>query len=268
VAATVMDDIGRPPMLALGLELPRSVTELAMFVGAAPLMFAAPRGDGHPVLVLPGFMADDRTTISLRRHLRRRGYVVRGWQLGRNIGPTTQAIEGMRRTVEELATTTGRSVSLVGWSLGGMYARELARLLPDAVRQVVSLGSPMRLNSVSQTNTDVMYGRYRHLHDARYRTADGRYVDRPLAVPSSSIYTRTDGIVPWRACLQPEGARSENIEVRGSHCGLGHNVAAVLAIDDRLAQAEGAWRRFQPPPALRAMYPRVAAPTSPSGSRR
>jgi pimeloyl-ACP methyl ester carboxylesterase len=268
VAATVIDDIGRPPVLALGLELPRSVTELAVFVSAAPFMFAAPKGDGHPVLVLPGFMADDRTTISLRRHLRRRGYLVRGWQLGRNIGPTTAAIEGMRRTVDDMASSTGRRVSLVGWSLGGMYARELARLLPDAVRQVVSLGSPMRLRSVAQTHTDHMYDRFRHRHDERYRMPGYRYVDAPLEVPSSSIYTRTDGIVPWRACLQQEGRRSENIEVRGSHCGLGHNLAAVLAIDDRLAQAEGGWRRFEPPSALRPMYPRPARVTSPSGSRR
>jgi pimeloyl-ACP methyl ester carboxylesterase len=262
MAATMIDDIGRPPRLALGLELPRSFTELAVFVGAAPLMFAAPRGDGHPVLVLPGFMADDRTTISLRRHLRRRGYVVRGWELGRNIGPTKAAIEGMRRAVDDLASSTGRRVSLVGWSLGGMYARELARLLPDAVRQVVSLGSPMRLASVSQTHTDRMYGRYRHLHDAKYRGPGHRDVGAPIDVPSSSIYTRTDGIVPWRSCLLDESARSENIEVRGSHCGLGHNVAAVLAIDDRLAQPEGAWRPFAAPAALRPMYPRPARAAS------
>ena len=262
MAATVIDDIGRPPMLALGLELPRAVTELAVFVSAAPLMFAAPRGDGHPVLVLPGFMAGDRTTISLRRHLRRRGYTVRGWELGRNIGPTPAAIEGMRRAVDGLASSTGRRVSLVGWSLGGMYARELARLLPDTVRQVVSLGSPMRLRSAAQTHTDLVYGRYRHLHDERYRGADHGYVDEPLDVPSSSIYTRTDGIVPWRSCLLRDGARSENIEVRGSHCGLGHNLAAVLAIDDRLAQPEGRWQPFTAPAPLRPMYPRPARATS------
>jgi pimeloyl-ACP methyl ester carboxylesterase len=259
MAVTLIDDIGRPPMLALGLELPRSMTELAMFVGAAPLMYAAPRGDGHPVLVLPGFMAGDRTTISLRRHLRRRGYLVRGWELGRNIGPTTEAIEGMRRAVDDLAMRTGRRVSLVGWSLGGMYARELARLRPEAVRQVVSLGSPMRLSSVSRTHTEHMYGRFRHRHDDRYRSPAYRYVDEPLGVPSTSIYSRTDGIVPWRACVQPEDERSENIEVVSSHCGLGHNLAAVLAIDDRLAQAEGKWRPFAAPAALRAMYPRRAS---------
>ncbi len=258
MAATIIDRSGRPPMLALGLELPRSMTELAMFVGATPLMSAAPRGDGHPVLVLPGFMAGDRTTTSLRRHLRGRGYLVRGWELGRNIGPTTEAIEGMRRAVDDLASSTGRRVSLVGWSLGGMYAREMARLLPGAIRQVVSLGSPMRLGSVSETHTELMYGRYRHRHDDRYRSPAYRYVDEPLTVPSTSIYSRSDGIVPWRACVQPEDERSENVEVLGSHCGLGHNLAAVLAIDDRLAQPEGGWRPFSPPGALRPMYPRRA----------
>jgi pimeloyl-ACP methyl ester carboxylesterase len=206
-------------------------------------------------LVLPGFLADDRTTIGLRFHLRWLGYKTHGWQLGRNVGPTKQIVEGMRRTLDALATEHEQRVSVIGWSLGGVYARELARDAPDQVRQVISLGSPFRLTSLDQTRTGRVYERLRPRHEERYQVPPYAARDDPLPVPSSAFYTRTDGIVAWRTCVQMVGAQAENIEVRGAHCGLGHNAAAAYAIGDRLAQREGEWRPFRPPAALRYLFP-------------
>ncbi|MGH9213496.1 MAG: hypothetical protein ACRD2C_22905 [Acidimicrobiales bacterium] len=125
-------------------------------------------------------------------------------------------------------------MSLVGWSLGGVLARGLAIDTPGAIRQVISLGSPF--NEVG--------GRLRPLA-----------TPEPLPVPSTAVYTRSDGIVPWRTTVQRPGARAENVEVRGSHCGLGVDRAALLAVADRLAQRDGTWAPFQPPFALRGWYP-------------
>jgi pimeloyl-ACP methyl ester carboxylesterase len=216
----------------LSLELPRTWAAFAQFTAATPLWRGAPKGDGHPVLVLPGFLAGDLSTVPLRRLLGRLGHRAHGWGLGRNVGPTKAVEDGLTRAVEELGGADHRSLSIVGWSLGGVFGRELARRFPGAIRQVISLGSPFN-------TADLGFG----------ATTD------PLPVPSTAIYTRTDGIVDWRTTVQRSDERSENIEVRGSHCGLGVNPAAVLAIADRLAQAEGAWVPFRPPAALRRWYP-------------
>jgi pimeloyl-ACP methyl ester carboxylesterase len=143
----------------------------------------------------------------------------------------------------------GRRVSLVGWSLGGIYARELARRFADDVRQVITLASPFR--DVDATNVP------RFLRDlARRRPLPDegdhrRVLHAPLPVPTTAIYSRSDGIAAWRSCRLDEDARSENIEVASSHLGIGHHPVALLTIADRLKQPEGAWRRFVPPPGWR-----------------
>ncbi len=150
----------------------------------------------------------------------------------------------------------GAKVSVVGWSLGGVYARELARLHPELVRSVITLGSPFRLTDARHTRTERTYSRYRAWHLPAYQPPAYVPPDGPLAMPSTAIYTRTDGIVAWRSCVQTVGPQSENIEVFGSHCGLGHNPAAVYAVGDRLAQPLGDWAAFKAPVALRRLYPR------------
>lgn len=223
-----------PPLVDLSLELPRTWAAFAQFTAVVPLLTRAPKGDGHPVLVIPGFLASDLSTLPLRRLLGRLGYDAHGWALGRNVGPTKAVVDGLTRAVHEVGrrSDTG-TVSLVGWSLGGVYGRELARRFPERVRQVITLGSPFN-------TMDLGFG----------ATAD------PLLVPSTALYTRSDGIVDWRTTVQRTDERSENVEVRGSHCGLGVNPAAVLAMADRLAQPAGEWAPFRPPAALRRWYPR------------
>jgi pimeloyl-ACP methyl ester carboxylesterase len=152
-------------------------------------------------------------------------------------------------------------VSLVGWSLGGIFARTLVRRSPELVRQVVTLGSPFRLARSDQSRATRVFERFSHLHVEHLSLPleDGA---EPLPVPTTSVYSRYDGIVAWRACLDAPGPFAENVEVYGSHLGLGHNPAVIWAVTDRLAQPEGAWRPFRAPAALRPFFPRPGTPTA------
>lgn len=246
----------RPPNLALFLsDFPRGAGDFGAFLAARPLLRRAPRGDGHPVLVLPGLMAADSSTRPLRRFLRGLGYHVHGWRLGRNIGPTPEAVNGMGVRLDDLLQRHGRKISVIGWSLGGIYAREMGRLRPEDVRQVITLGTPFRMTSERQSRATRTYRRYsdRHMSGTNIRTTDGSY--EPVPVPSTSVYTKLDGIVAWRSCIDDVGPETENVAVIGSHIGLGHNPAALWIIADRLAQPEGEWRPFTPPRYARRLFP-------------
>jgi pimeloyl-ACP methyl ester carboxylesterase len=243
----------RPPSLLLGaLEQQRALVELVGFGVSLPLFRLMPAGDGHPVLILPGFMADDWSTVALRSVLRSRGYEVHRWGLGRNLGPRAALVDGLVHRLDAIHRDSGRSVSLVGWSLGGIYARALARWRPQAVRRVITLGSPFRMRPGDRSNATRLFD---WLNPGPGLPHPVALEEQPLAVPSTAIYTRTDGVARWHLCIEAEHPRAENIEVRGSHCGLGHNPAVILAIADRLAQPEGSFRRFSPPRGTAALYP-------------
>jgi pimeloyl-ACP methyl ester carboxylesterase len=237
----------------------RAVFELTAFLAASPALRAVGRGDRHPVLVLPGFTTSDVTTRPLRWVLRSQGYWVHGWGLGRNLGPTPRVAEGIHHRLDRLHERHGRPVTLIGHSLGGIYAREMARHNPDAVRQVITLGSPFRLvhgdRSAASAIADQVEHRWRH---EAIRFTEAEADKPPLAVPSTAIYSRTDGVVRWHTCINDRSEQHENIEVRGSHCGLAVNPAAVYAISDRLSQPQDRWAPFEPPAALRRLYPRAA----------
>jgi pimeloyl-ACP methyl ester carboxylesterase len=254
---------GDSPALPLYLTEPgRAVADYGLFLAALPLAARLPRGDGQPVLVLPGLLADDVSTRALRSVLRRLDYRVHGWGLGRNIGPTAVCVKGLQDKLAYLNDRYERPVSLIGWSLGGIFARDLARRSPDAVRQVITLGSPFRLSKHSQSRATKVFDRFSHLH-VEHRTLPLESENTPLEVPATSIYSHFDGIVHWQTCLDTPGERCENIAVMASHLGLGHHPAAIWAVADRLAQAEGRWQPFKAPRFLRPAFPKPAVPTSP-----
>ena len=255
MASTTTTSGARPGLGLFLSDFPRAAGDFALYVAAVPLLRrAAPRGDGHPVLVLPGLMAADFSTRTMRGYLRRLGYHVHGWRLGRNVGPTREAVQGMGARLDALLERHGRKVSLVGWSLGGIYAREMARLRPGDVRQVITLGSPFNMKEGVESRAHRTYQRYSHLHvDGGALRSGGTAV--ALSVPATSVYSKLDGIVPWRACLDQESPQSENVAVLGSHVGLGFNPAVLWVVADRLAQPEGSWKPFVPPRGTRRLFP-------------
>jgi pimeloyl-ACP methyl ester carboxylesterase len=232
-----------PPSRTLMFLEGRAISELGAFLGALPLLSLAPRGDGHPVLVLPGLVASDTSTRPLRSFLKNRGYAVSGWRQGRNLGLRHGVQDAMVDLLQEMNDTHGAKVSLVGWSLGGLYARQLAKMMPERVRAVITLGSPFA-SGPKATNAWRVYemasGRSAEEEDARF----GGALSVPPPVPTTAIFSRTDGICAWQGCVEKTSAMSESIEVESSHCGMGHHPAAVYAVADRLAQAEDEWAPF------------------------
>ena len=219
----------------------RAPLELGATLASWPLLKSAPTGDGHAVIVFPGLGAGDLTTVPLRNFLAAQGYETYGWDLGLNLGPREGVLKKSIERVQEIQQESGRKVSLIGWSLGGIYAREFAKALPDDVRIVITLGTPFA-GDPKATNAWRLY-----------EFASGHKIDDPALleeikrappVPSTSIFSRTDGVVAWPLSMQKESKRTENIEVNASHVGLGFNPFALYAVADRLAQVDGEWEKF------------------------
>jgi pimeloyl-ACP methyl ester carboxylesterase len=233
----------RPPGLGLLLAEARGIFEFNASLLLSPLLMRAPTGDGHPVLTLPGFLASDLSMAPMRRYLKELGYDTYAWKMGRNIGGVSRMRAALRDRLAEIHAATGRKVSVIGWSLGGVYARDLALQMPDKVRYVVTLGSPFA-NDIRATNATQLYEALsgETVEDnAELRDA----IAGDLPVPTTSIFSRSDGIVNWRTCLLRPSNTAENIEVHlASHVGFGVNAAALWAVADRLAQAEGQFRQF------------------------
>jgi hypothetical protein len=234
----------KPPSKLLLLAECRAVGELALGLASLPALATAPRGDGHTVLVLPGFLTSDKSTEFLRGVLSHLGYNAVGWDMGRNTGGLYSRRAPLRDKLESLQRESGRRVSIVGWSLGGVYARDLALGAPEHVRRIVTLGTPftgdLRANNVGRLYDHVSGENPEHAQPADIAALAG-----DLPVPATSIYSRTDGIVHWRTSQVRPSAQAENIEVWGaSHIGLGVNPAVVWAVADRLAQREGEFALF------------------------
>lgn len=196
------------------------------------------------MIVFPGLSASDASTIPLRRYLGSLGYDTQGWSQGFNFGPRAGVLEAAKRQIRESCEVTGGKVSLLGWSLGGVYARELAKEMPEFVRCVITLGTPFA-GPPKSTNAWRIY-----------ELTSGRNIDRESErfvlheappVPTTSVFSRTDGIVAWQGSIQqpsPHNPHTENIEVVASHIGIGLNPSAWWAVADRLAQPEGQWQPF------------------------
>ena len=240
-APAARPDIRAPGALLLALE-GRAPWEFAASVAATPWLRRLPKGDNHRVLVFPGLAANDVTTLPMRTFLRDRGYRAEPWQQGLNLGPREGVLEACKERLRELFLREREPVSLIGWSLGGVYAREIAKELPECVRCVITLGSPFS-GPPQATNAWWLFERVSgHPEPDPAMLAALR---EPPPVPTTSIYSRTDGIVAWRCSLNPPSALAENVELVASHIGLGLNPLAMMAIVDRLGQDPGQWRRFE-----------------------
>lgn len=237
-----------PSKILLGLELIRGTYELGLGIALKdPLKSVVPYGDGHPVMIIPGLAGSDESTLYLRDFVDSIGYRSFSWGLGRNLGPRDgldQMLDSVKARLNEIYHQSGRQpVSIIGWSLGGIYARELAKASPDFVRQVITLGTPFK-GAGKMTNVSLLYEFLSK--DKSHKNPDIiRRLESKPPVPFTSIYSKTDGVVHWQASLEEETDISENIEIVGaSHLGLGHNPMASLVISDRLTNTKDNWKKY------------------------
>lgn len=245
--------VGPPSTLSSLLEL-RTFLEIVLLPASWPLLQEAPRGDGHPVLLVPGFMAGETTLLALKLYLQYLGYDVHTWGMGRNLGFRSKHANALPQKIRYLHHTTGRKVSLVGWSLGGVFSLYGADSAQECVRSIVTLGSPVSLDAVGNQSPQALKALYRlvshrlgtsaHLMQPR---AKALREQRRLPLPTSCLFSLTDGVVPpQEATIDGDPGMHENIQVPGSHCGLGFNGIVLAVVANRLAQPEGAWQPFAP----------------------
>ncbi|MEL6878332.1 MAG: alpha/beta fold hydrolase [Pseudomonadota bacterium] len=247
----------KPPHRFWTLTEGRAVFELGAFYATRHLLGALPKGDGHSVITMPGFMASNSSTQPMRNLLKRLGYDAHGWDSGRNVRVNEELIHRLENQLKRVSDDSGRKVSLVGWSLGGVLARELAKLHPDRVRLVMSLGSPIS-DDRKHTNAARLFKFFNGDEPEKIRDGQFRGLDIAPPVPTTSVLTKTDGVVHWRGSVQSPGEHpSENIVVHASHLGLGVNPSVMIAMADRLAQNESKWAPFKPKLTQRWMYPKL-----------
>ncbi|WP_343627625.1 alpha/beta hydrolase [Roseateles sp.] len=236
--------IPSPSWALLGIEPLRAAMEYA----SCRLMDRSghPPGDGHPVVVFPGLAADAQSVAPLVGFCHGLGYAARDWGRGVNTGPIGDIdlwLDALAADIEVLVGDAHQPVSLIGWSLGGIYAREVAKRIALPVRQVVTIGTPIT-GEAAQTNVSLLYRWVNGALPVLEEAFKARLIAAP-PVPTTSIYSRSDGVVAWQACLQPEDhPMIENVEVDGSHCGLCWNPAVLRVVADRLANRPGAWSPY------------------------
>ncbi len=243
-----------PKMRHATSELYRFAVEFAQLRSAAPLLRRQPRGDGHPVMTLPGFGGADGSMALVRKWTRHWGYDARPWELGRNIPMgSVKSIEDTiafrddmiaqaTARVETIHRETGRKVSLIGWSMGGIYANVIAQQNPDKVRQVITLGTPY-----GDPRGTVVFGIMQRLNrnppDSITTESLKPWIDihrdEPRNVPTTVIYSKSDGIVhPDIATLDDRDPNVNHVKVRSSHVGFTFNARVLWVIAKHLAGDE------------------------------
>ncbi len=229
------------------MEMPRMFMELGSLMLSAPWLRNLPKGDGHAVMIIPGFLGNDRLNHSLVKYLKHLGYSAAGWEMGRNLGPDHFSVDELKERVTNLANTGDGTISLIGHSLGGLYAREIARMQPYNVRQVISLGSPFGKGSEQGSNARGMFNRVNPGINQHSLFNDGHNeLAQAPPVPTTSIYTKSDGVVNWRTNIQlPNHPNVQNIEVFGSHSGLSLNPAVWYLLANRLQHTRDNWQPFK-----------------------
>ena len=229
-------DLPPPSKLLWAAELPRAAWTVARYGALRARPDATPQGDGRPVMILPGLFNGDRSNFALRQYLRALGYAARGWGLGRNFGTRTIGQEGQRllAKVKALYDETGEPVTLIGVSLGGIMARFAAQRLPAMVREVITVSSPFA-GDPRATNVwrafEWLTGDKIDSDAVRERAAE---IAAPLPMPSTAIWSASDGLVNGLICHAADDPQCRNIEVRSSHLGVQLNPDVLRIVADVL----------------------------------
>lgn len=248
-----------PPSIFLALtELHRVAAEVvSLGLTRRALLRRAPRGDGHAVMIIPGFLAGDAYNAVMRRFLQRLGYEVYGWGQGQNLGPRDGVLEGLEERVLAMVEDHDGPVSIVGHSLGGIFAREIARLYPELVRQVISLGSPFGEGRMTASIPSRLFVA---LNPPEELPIDQDVLAEAPPVPTTAIYSRGDGIVNWQTTYQRDGhAQTQSVRVRGSHCGMTYNPSIWYIVSQLLAVPAGQWQPFDSKDRCSLVYPAAHA---------
>jgi pimeloyl-ACP methyl ester carboxylesterase len=232
-----------PPPMGLALtEAHRALLEFSALQLTRPALGRMPTGDGHGVMILPGFLGGDGYNAPLRKYLNSLGYHSIGWEQGRNLGPRDDLLERVVEHIDHLADFTAGKVTLIGHSLGGIYARELAKEIPQLVRQVISLGSPFGEGRHSGSYPSRLFSA---MNPDEEITIDQHLLSEPPPVPTTAVFTKGDGICNWQICYQQGRHKlAQSIQVWGSHSGLTMNPMVWFLLAERLAQAEDGWQPF------------------------
>jgi len=249
--------VDKPGRFWLATEIARAALEFGSFFPYKYLMNTGCEGDGHPVLILPGFMSGDTSTKPLRNYLSSVGYEAYGWGLGRNYGDESD-LDRLLYRVDKIYQDNRKTISVIGWSLGGIYARQIAKARPHLIRQVITLGSPFSgitdNNHAAWIHKLITNGKGEDIIDPEL-LAD---IPKPAPVPTTAIFSKQDGVVPWEYCVERKETHiHQNIQVYGSHLGLGVNPTVIDIIVDRLQYDASNWQKFEPDSKIKEMifYP-------------
>ena len=214
-------------------------------------------GDGHPVIIFPGLGTDGKSVATLRAHCRALGYDAFDWGQGFNVGPKGDLdawLQTLKLQVFDLLAGHDQQATLIGWSLGGLYAREIGKLMAPRIRQVITMGTPFNAQA-DHTNVGWLY-RLLGGNTSTIEPALSQRLRTPPPMRTTSIYSRSDGIVAWQTCRHD--ARTDlvhDIEVDGSHIGMPWNREVLAAVADRLGQPPGPWDRYEQRKSLGAPRP-------------
>ena len=229
----IMIKVLEPPPLSGLIRETRGLLELPRLMLRFRDLARQPRGQGQPVLLLPGYGAGDGSTVILKSYLRLLGYKVRGWGLGRNSGDVPDLLPRVLKRISSFSRRTQQEVRLIGWSLGGYLAREAARERPDLIHRVITLGTPV----VGGPKYTVVARRF-HRRGIDIAAIEAEIELRnqiSLRTPVTAIYSRADAVVAWEACIDHNGTDVEHVEVRTTHFGFGFSAEVYKIIAQRLA---------------------------------
>ncbi len=256
---------GPKPFYSL-FELPRVLHEMSLLLPADRYLKRLGGGQGEPVMVLPGFAADDRSTAILRKYLNIWGYDARPWGIGQNLNPremkdTQSTVAQIDKNLDVLAdqltqlkAETRQKVSLIGWSLGGIISRQLASRHPNLVCKVITMGTPF-----GDFRSTVVYPLLQRWLNSEVSPDDmdtwNTLTRAPLGdVPMTVIYSNSDGFVPPSSACDAQANVIEFIEVFCSHIGFGVHPVVFKLLSDRLQQKADSWTAFEPGVLERLLY--------------
>jgi len=203
-------------------------------------------GDDHPVLVIPGLLGNDKSTKPLRNFVEKCNYTSYGWELGTNLA-NLDDLQNLSKQLQNIYKKHNQKISLIGWSLGGIYARKLAKDHPHMVRQIITLGSPfckVDAPSYGMWTVKILNRSREFIIPEEHREWVSALPD-PMPIPTTSIFTKEDGVVPWQICKEAyEDDIHQNIEISGSHMGLVANKQALAIIANRLPYSKDNWVKY------------------------